>query len=217
MPRMRLLSITSVALAVVALIAAGVCACATVTAGYGSPVFPSLVPAGVNIIETKEQYETQLFAREVGRAAAAVAVAVALAAVVAFTLFLRAARRTSSAVRHDTEGSGPPAGGLTSAGAEEHGALRARVTTHWFNGWFLRLFARPYLVVDGVEHAVRWGRATDVPVSAGSVRIGAGVRYAGRGALLGAESTPVDARAREGDVLVLRNGFWNHTPFRIIS
>ena len=95
MPRTRLLRTTSVTLAVLALVAAGVCACATVTAGYGSPVFPSLVPVGVDIIETKEQYETQLLARDVGRAAAAAAVTAALAAVTAFALFLRQGRRVS--------------------------------------------------------------------------------------------------------------------------
>ena len=98
MSRTRLLRNTDVALAVVALVGAGVCVFATVTAGYGSPVFPSLVPVGVDIVETKQQYETQQLAQEVGRAAAALTVAAAVAAVVAFALSLRASRRAQTAV-----------------------------------------------------------------------------------------------------------------------
>ncbi|GAB2972425.1 hypothetical protein [Frigoribacterium salinisoli] len=97
MPRTRLLRNTSVALAVVALVAAGACAFATAAAGYGAPVFPSLVPVGVDIVETKEQYGTQLLAQEVGRTAATFTVVAALAAVVTFALFLRARRRTETA------------------------------------------------------------------------------------------------------------------------
>jgi len=45
-----------------------------------------------------------------------------------------------------------------------------RPRTHWFNGWFLRLFARAVVRVDGVEHAARWGRQVAIEVGAGEWR-----------------------------------------------
>ncbi|UNX53167.1 hypothetical protein MF406_08960 [Georgenia sp. TF02-10] len=99
--------------------------------------------------------------------------------------------------------------------------------THWFNGWFLRLFSRPYLVIDGEELATRWGKTLDVPLSDGPVRICAGVRYFRRDPLLGCrpETLNVDELSSAADhdsgsshrpQIVFRNGFWNHSPFRVV-
>lgn len=87
-------------------------------------------------------------------------------------------------------------------------------TTHWLNGWFLRVASRPYVVVDGREQEARWGSASTVAVEGGRSRVGVGVRYLGRGALLGLEATPVEGLA-DGTALVFRNGPWNHDPFRL--
>ena len=65
--------------------------------------------------------------------------------------------------------------------------LRVRVLTHWFNGWFLRAMSRPYLSINGEHHAVRWNEHYECSVSEAIFTIGAGVRYFGRGALLGCE------------------------------
>lgn len=95
MVRNRPLLRVAVALGVVAVLAAAVCVVAAVTAGYAAPVFPSLVPEGVDIVQTRQQYETQLLAQRVGRAAFGVAVVTATAglfAVVTSLLVRRPAR-----------------------------------------------------------------------------------------------------------------------------
>jgi len=69
MVRNRPLFRVALVLGVSAVAAAAVCAVAAVTAGYAAPVFPSLVPPDVDIVTTKEQYESQLLAKQVGQAA----------------------------------------------------------------------------------------------------------------------------------------------------
>lgn len=58
------------------------------TAGYAAPVFPSLVLAGIDIVQTKEQYESQLLAQQVGRSTSWVAVVTAVAALVLLVVSL---------------------------------------------------------------------------------------------------------------------------------
>ena len=91
-----------------------------------------------------------------------------------------------------------------------------QISPHWLNGWFLRLFCRPYLFVDGNLHSTAWGETVALGAEPPRV-VGAGVRYFGRGPLLGLEPEEVElgSSASETD-LVLRNGLMNHTPFRIV-
>lgn len=103
------------------------------------------------------------------------------------------------------------------------------ITTHWVNGWFLRLFSRPYFVMNEQEFSARWGKAMDVSLPDGPVRLCAGVRYFNRGPLLGCEPETVDFEKDHRDdtehgseslrhpKIVFRNGFWNHSPFRVVS
>nr|WP_297429520.1 hypothetical protein [uncultured Actinotalea sp.] len=95
-----------------------------------------------------------------------------------------------------------------------------RVRAHWVNGWFLRLFARPVVVVDGVEVPARWGQATELELPDRPSRIGAGVRYRGTRALLGCEPEEVAPLPTADGVaprtVELRNGPWNHSPFRVV-
>jgi len=103
--------------------------------------------------------------------------------------------------------------------------IRIRVVAHWFNSWFLTTFSHPYVVVDGERRRVAWGEPTPIVTKGTSLSLGAGVRYFGRGPLLGCEPEVVDL-FRAGDAgtpvgagdatVVLRNGFLNHTPFRIV-
>ena len=99
--------------------------------------------------------------------------------------------------------------------------VNARVTTHWMNGWFLRLFSRAYLVVGEEEIAVDWGKWIAVEVPDGPVQIGAGVRYTSKADLGGFEpqtiQQPSEGSSESTRSLVLRNGFWNHTPFKVES
>jgi hypothetical protein len=87
--------------------------------------------------------------------------------------------------------------------------------THWFNGWFLRLFARTVVRVDGVEHPARWGRPVTIEVPAGEHRVAVGARYRGTAPLLGAVETPVAAKPGEQVLVHARNGFFNHQPFEV--
>lgn len=92
-----------------------------------------------------------------------------------------------------------------------------RPGTHWFNGWFLRSCARAVVVVDGIEHAARWGRPHVVEVTAGDHLVAVGARYRGTRPLLGAVDTPVTVQADERVVVHARNGFFNHQPFTITT
>ncbi|WP_250445560.1 hypothetical protein [Actinotalea sp. C106] len=98
--------------------------------------------------------------------------------------------------------------------------MSAVVVGHWFNGWFMRLFGRAYLVVADEELPVAWGRPTPVQLPDAPVRIGAGVRYLDRGPLLGCEPQAYEGhlgtRGTEALRVTLRNGFWNHSPFRLV-
>jgi hypothetical protein len=97
------------------------------------------------------------------------------------------------------------------------------VTGHWLNAWFMRLFARPYMVIDGKRHRVRWSEPNRINVDADEVELGAGIRYFDRGGLLGFEPERVEIQARAAQdpdatvSIILRNGFLNHTPFHVQS
>lgn len=97
--------------------------------------------------------------------------------------------------------------------------LRISVKTNWLNGWFIRVFSRPYIVIDGVEHLVKFSTPKCFSSNANSITIGAGIRYFGRGQLLGyeAETFILDPQPNGTIEIILRNGFWNHSPFRIIN
>lgn len=101
--------------------------------------------------------------------------------------------------------------------------VSVRVTTHWVNGWFLKPLAKPYVVVNGRERRVRWGREVAIELVSVNAKIGVGVRYFGRGALLGCEPQDIDLRSTSSNdvqsnmVLEFRNGPLNHMPFRIAN
>ncbi|SJM68918.1 hypothetical protein [Gulosibacter sp. 10] len=87
--------------------------------------------------------------------------------------------------------------------------------THWLNGWFLRLFTRPVIRVDGAEASAAWGRPTEIEVEAGIRTVAVGARYRGTSAVLGAQETTVDADDGQRVRLEARNGFFNHQPFTV--
>lgn len=99
--------------------------------------------------------------------------------------------------------------------------IRVHVTTHWVNGWFVCLFARPFVVIDDAEHRTSFREPLTARVSGDSVSVGAGIRYGGTRRLMGCEpeviDIPEDAGPSTPIEVVLRNGFWNHAPFRIVS
>lgn len=85
--------------------------------------------------------------------------------------------------------------------------------THWINGWFLRLFARPVIRFDGVDHTARWGQPYRVDAGAGAHRIAVGARYRGGTGALGLVESRVEIGAGQRLILEARNGFFNHQPF----
>ena len=94
---------------------------------------------------------------------------------------------------------------------------RIELKPHWINGWFLRLFAKPALVVDSREYPLSWTASTKVEIDdASPATIGVGIRYFRDGRLLGVHKTelPRDPGPHHGPVvLTFRNGIWNHDPF----
>lgn len=89
------------------------------------------------------------------------------------------------------------------------------VPAHWFNGWFLRLFARPVILVDGAEHEARWAWPTEIPVAYGSHAVAVGVRYRGAQTITGLAESSIAVASEQPIVLEARNGFFNHQPFTV--
>lgn len=88
-------------------------------------------------------------------------------------------------------------------------------TTHWLNGWFLKLFSVPVLRVGGVDVVGSWGEPTVVEVDAGLVHVSVGARYRLSGSVLGAVESTFQVGEGESISLRARNGFFNHTPFQV--
>lgn len=86
---------------------------------------------------------------------------------------------------------------------------------HWFSSWFLFWAARPYMVLDSVEHRMRWGHQVKADVAPGRHKIGGGIRYHGIASLLGVQAVEFDVAAGEVVRFVARNGVMNSTPFKI--
>ena len=86
---------------------------------------------------------------------------------------------------------------------------------HWFNGWFLRLFARPCVRLDGVAHDAAWGRPLHITVAAGSHRLGVGARYRGMASILGDAESRIEVAEGTRVVVEARNGPFNHQPFAV--
>ena len=94
-------------------------------------------------------------------------------------------------------------------------SLTVTPRTHWMNGWFLRMFARPVVRVDGADHAAQWSRPLTRAVAPGVHRVGAGARYRGFSSVLGVEEASVEVREGEQRLFEARNGFFNHEPFTV--
>ncbi|SDS96593.1 hypothetical protein SAMN04489751_3369 [Brevibacterium sandarakinum] len=94
---------------------------------------------------------------------------------------------------------------------------RIRIKAHLVNSWFLKLLSKPVAIVGRAEYPLVWSQPTEIEIDQDStVRIGVGVRYLGRGKLLGVSMTDFPARNtpefRSG-AITFCNGFWNHDPF----
>lgn len=88
---------------------------------------------------------------------------------------------------------------------------------HWANWWFLRLFSRPVVRVDGIDHDASWGQPLQVDVAAGSHEVGVGVRYRGSVSVVGMAESRVKVEAGETLVVEARNGLFNHQPFAVFA
>lgn len=91
------------------------------------------------------------------------------------------------------------------------------VSGHWVNAWFMKLFGKPVVVLDGTRHEAEWDLPYRLLVSPGTHVVRAGVRYRGTSALLGTVPAQIDVTGGEVLTLRARNGFVNSTPFRIRS
>ncbi|AHH21618.1 hypothetical protein NONO_c68510 [Nocardia nova SH22a] len=97
------------------------------------------------------------------------------------------------------------------------GRISATVRGHWVNAWFLRLAARPVLLVDGHEHPARWDRATTLPVEAGTHTLAAGIRYRGTPWLLGVLDHEIQVGDDRTVHVTARNGALNSEPFHLTA
>lgn len=91
------------------------------------------------------------------------------------------------------------------------------VRPHWLGAWFLRMAARPVVVVNDIEHAASWGSPCTVALPAGRHSVAAGIRYRGTEALLGTCPVRITVRQDEDQKLLATNGMLNHEPFRITA
>lgn len=98
---------------------------------------------------------------------------------------------------------------------------RIRIKAHLVNSWFLKLLSKPVAVVGRAEHPLVWSKPTEIEIEQDiPVRAGVGVRYFGRGKLLGVSMTELPAYSTldlRSDVITFRNGFWNHEPFKLVG
>lgn len=85
--------------------------------------------------------------------------------------------------------------------------------THWFNGWFLQIFARPVIIIDSCDLPGTWGRPSDINIPPGNHSVAVGARYRGTKSILGTEEIKVDAPEGKRLYISARNGFLNHQPF----
>lgn len=94
-------------------------------------------------------------------------------------------------------------------------SLKVTVAPYWLSSIFLRAFANPFVLVDGVEHPATWGTPCKGIVEAGDHVVGTGIRYRGCGVVLGVSSATFTIRNDRETALVARNGLLNHTPFTV--
>lgn len=91
-----------------------------------------------------------------------------------------------------------------------------KVEANWINYWFLRIFAKPVVVIDDVPHFIEWGKFNTVTIQPGDVRVGVGVSYSGKN-FLGSLNPMEEAHLvfRDGQIrkFIAQNGITNHSPF----
>jgi hypothetical protein len=87
------------------------------------------------------------------------------------------------------------------------------ISAHPLNRWFLATFARPFVTVDGVEHACRWSERYVLSVPPGDVRLSTFVRYRGLATPRGEGALRLRLEPGETVEVVATNGIMNGTPF----
>lgn len=75
--------------------------------------------------------------------------------------------------------------------------------------------ARPFVLIDGVEHAARWGMPVRIDFEPGMHAVAAGMRYRGFASPLGVRDVQVHVDDRQTIRLLARNGLFNHEPFYV--
>lgn len=88
---------------------------------------------------------------------------------------------------------------------------------YWLSVWLLRPLARPFVVIDGNEHAARWAKALTIAVPAGRHTVSVGMRYRGFASLLGLRPIQVETDHGHHIQLQARNGLFYGEPFYITA
>lgn len=92
-------------------------------------------------------------------------------------------------------------------------SLKITVRPFWLSAPFLRIFARPFVLIDKTEHTARWGIPQTFTLPEGDYVVAAGIRYRGSKTLLGASPVTFTLRRDRETSLEASNGLLNHTPF----
>jgi hypothetical protein len=93
--------------------------------------------------------------------------------------------------------------------------LAVAFAPHPVSRWFLRICARPFIAIDGVEHRASWSVPTVVVVPAGPHCLSAHIRYRGTPWALGARPAAIDVSPGACSTWTARNGWLNSAPFSL--
>ena len=94
-------------------------------------------------------------------------------------------------------------------------ALELTARAHPVNAWLLYALGKPVLVIDGVEHPVRWREPARVGVEPGKHTVAVGFRYRGTPWLLGARERAYVVPEDGTLSLSAMNGPLNSEPFYV--
>lgn len=86
---------------------------------------------------------------------------------------------------------------------------------YWLSAAWFRLTARPFVLIDGTQHQVRWGVPTATAVEAGPHEVAGGIRYPGFSSLMGVRNVVVQVPDGETVELTAKNGLFNSEPFYV--
>lgn len=81
------------------------------------------------------------------------------------------------------------------------------------NFWWLAIFTKPFVAINGQEHRLRWLREQTIEVDPGWLRVESFIRYRGISKGLGIDSCETQIQTGERVEITAVNGITNGSPF----